>query len=73
MGALSAQRSKFIHKLDTPAFDWPMADFPQYKYPLHIHCMANKAEDKRWVHNDINISKYTLRYVITNGCQLNED
>ncbi|XP_026329213.1 4-aminobutyrate aminotransferase, mitochondrial-like [Hyposmocoma kahamanoa] len=47
MGALSAQRSKHIHKLDTPAFDWPMADFPKYKYPLNDHYMENKAEDKR--------------------------
>lgn len=61
MGALSAQRSKFIHKLDTPAFDWPMADFPQYKYPLHNNGMINKAEDKRWVDK----YKYFKIYIIT--------
>lgn len=28
MGCLSATRSKDIHKLDVPAFDWPVAPFP---------------------------------------------
>ncbi len=28
LGALSATRSKPIHKLDFPAFDWPVAPFP---------------------------------------------
>ena len=27
-GSLSTTRSKPIHKLDTPAFDWPQASFP---------------------------------------------
>jgi len=33
-GSLSTTRSKPIHKLDIPAFDWPQASFPMLKYPL---------------------------------------
>jgi 4-aminobutyrate aminotransferase / (S)-3-amino-2-methylpropionate transaminase len=31
MGVLSTTHSKAIHKLDVPAFDWPIASFPIYK------------------------------------------
>ncbi|OAA32027.1 4-aminobutyrate aminotransferase [Moelleriella libera RCEF 2490] len=44
-GCLSTTRSKPIHKLDIPAFDWPQATFPQLKYPLEQHVEENaKAE-----------------------------
>ncbi|KAI1337799.1 aminotransferase class-III-domain-containing protein [Xylariaceae sp. FL0016] len=44
-GSLSTTRSKPIHKLDIPAFDWPQATFPQIKYPLEEHAEGNaKAE-----------------------------
>lgn len=44
-GSLSTTRSKPIHKLDIPAFDWPQATFPQCKYPLDQHVEENaKAE-----------------------------
>jgi 4-aminobutyrate aminotransferase/(S)-3-amino-2-methylpropionate transaminase len=33
-GSLSTTRSKPIHKIDIPAFDWPQAQFPALKYPL---------------------------------------
>ncbi|KAF2428053.1 4-aminobutyrate aminotransferase [Tothia fuscella] len=33
-GSLSTTRSKPIHKLDIPAFDWPQASFPMLRYPL---------------------------------------
>jgi 4-aminobutyrate aminotransferase/(S)-3-amino-2-methylpropionate transaminase len=33
-GTLSTTRSKAIHKLDIPAFDWPQATFPELRYPL---------------------------------------
>ncbi|KAK9416194.1 putative 4-aminobutyrate aminotransferase [Seiridium unicorne] len=46
-GSLSTTRSKPIHKLDIPAFDWPQATFPQIKYPLEEHAEENaKAEDE---------------------------
>lgn len=44
-GSLSTTRSKPIHKLDIPAFDWPQATFPLLKYPLEDHVAENaKAE-----------------------------
>jgi 4-aminobutyrate aminotransferase/(S)-3-amino-2-methylpropionate transaminase len=46
-GSLSTTRSKPIHKLDIPAFDWPQATFPQLKYPLEEHVQENAAEEKR--------------------------
>lgn len=46
-GALSCTHSKPIHKLDIPAFDWPIAKFPRYKYPLEDHVSENAQEDKR--------------------------
>lgn len=46
-GALSCTHSKAIHKLDVPAFDWPIAQFPRYKYPLGEFERENKQEDGR--------------------------
>jgi 4-aminobutyrate aminotransferase/(S)-3-amino-2-methylpropionate transaminase len=46
-GSLSTTRSKPIHKLDIPAFDWPQAPFPILQYPLHEHVSENAAEEKR--------------------------
>jgi len=46
-GALSTTRSKPLHKIDLPAFDWPMAPFPQLKYPLHENEAANRQEEDR--------------------------
>jgi len=46
-GSLSTTRSKPIHKLDIPAFDWPQAPFPALKYPLEKYEAANAAEEKR--------------------------
>lgn len=47
LGALSTTHSKYIHKIDIPAFDWPIASFPQYRYPLEENKRENDAEDKR--------------------------
>jgi 4-aminobutyrate aminotransferase/(S)-3-amino-2-methylpropionate transaminase len=46
-GSLSTTRSKPIHKLDIPAFDWPQAPFPVLKYPLDEHTAENAAEEQR--------------------------
>ena len=46
-GSLSTTRSKPIHKLDIPAFDWPQAPFPLIKYPLKDHVEENAAEEVR--------------------------
>lgn len=46
-GSLSTTRSKPIHKLDIPAFDWPQASFPVLKYPLEHYEAENAAEVQR--------------------------
>lgn len=46
-GSLSTTRSRPIHKLDIPAFDWPQAPFPTLQYPLHEHEAENAAEEQR--------------------------
>ncbi|ROT40365.1 4-aminobutyrate aminotransferase [Sodiomyces alkalinus F11] len=45
-GSLSTTRSKPIHKIDIPAFDWPQATFPQLKYPLEDHVAENEAAER---------------------------
>ncbi|XP_041977177.1 4-aminobutyrate aminotransferase, mitochondrial [Aricia agestis] len=45
-GALTTTRSKPIHKLDCPSFDWPAAPFPRYKYPLDQFQRENQQEDE---------------------------
>ncbi|KAJ9137564.1 4-aminobutyrate aminotransferase [Pleurostoma richardsiae] len=45
-GSLSTTRSKPIHKLDIPAFDWPQATFPKLKYPLDENSRDNDAAEK---------------------------
>lgn len=45
-GCLSTTRSKPIHKLDIPAFDWPQASFPHLKYPLESHVEENAREEQ---------------------------
>nr|NVI72110.1 putative 4-aminobutyrate aminotransferase, mitochondrial-like protein [Cucujiformia] len=47
LGSLSTTHSKFIHKVDIPAFDWPIAPFPRYKYPLEDNVSENKDQDKK--------------------------
>ena len=46
-GSLSTTRSKPIHKLDIPAFDWPQATFPSLKYPLEENARENAQEEQR--------------------------
>ena len=45
LGALSATRTNPLHKLDIPAFDWPAAEPPRYKYPLEENVEYNRAQD----------------------------
>ena len=45
-GSLSTTRSKAIHKLDIPSFDWPQATFPKVKYPLDQHSAENAAAEQ---------------------------
>lgn len=46
-GSLSTTRSKAVHKLDIPSFNWPQATFPALKYPLEKYVEENKAEEQR--------------------------
>jgi 4-aminobutyrate aminotransferase/(S)-3-amino-2-methylpropionate transaminase len=46
-GSLSTTRSKAIHKLDIPAFDWPQATFPQVKYPFEDHLEYNREAEQK--------------------------
>jgi 4-aminobutyrate aminotransferase/(S)-3-amino-2-methylpropionate transaminase len=45
-GALTTTHSKAIHKLDIPTFDWPIASFPRYKYPLEENVAYNAKQDE---------------------------
>ena len=36
-----------IQKLDVPAFDWPIAPFPQLKYPLEEFVRENEEEERK--------------------------
>lgn len=47
MGALSCTRSKAVHKIDVPAFDFPVAPFPSLRYPLEEHAAENALEEER--------------------------
>lgn len=47
LGTLSCSHTKLVHKLDIPAFEWPIAPFPQLRYPLDQYQQENKAEEKR--------------------------
>ncbi|KAJ4329346.1 4-aminobutyrate transaminase [Fusarium piperis] len=46
-GSLSTTRSKPLHKLDIPAFDWPQCPFPAIQYPLEDHVEENKREEQK--------------------------
>ena len=50
-GSLSSSRTKAIHKVDIPAFDWPAAEPPKYKYPLEDNVEYNKAQDDESLEN----------------------
>jgi 4-aminobutyrate aminotransferase/(S)-3-amino-2-methylpropionate transaminase len=51
LGALTCTHSKPIHKIDVPSFDWPVAYFPNYKYPLEDNLRENQAEDQKSLAN----------------------
>ncbi len=49
LGALTTTCSKPVHKLDIPAFNWPVAPFPNLHYPLDSseNEAHNRAEEAR--------------------------
>ena len=46
VGALSTTHSNPMHKLDIPSMDWPISNFPRYKYPLEDNVAYNDKQDK---------------------------
>jgi len=46
-GALACSHAKWNHKLDFPTFDWPIAEFPQVKYPLEDNKEYNRKQENR--------------------------
>lgn len=59
MGCLSTTRSKPIHKLDVPQFDWPVAPFPHLMHPLDdpTNVLLNEAEEQRCLDATLDIIK----------------
>ncbi|KAI5459663.1 hypothetical protein BGZ63DRAFT_415194 [Mariannaea sp. PMI_226] len=49
--SLSTTRTKAMHKLDIPSFNWPQAQFPKLKYPLEDFKKENEAEELRCLEN----------------------
>ncbi|SNX82463.1 4-aminobutyrate aminotransferase [Melanopsichium pennsylvanicum] len=45
-GSLSATRSKAIHKLDIPSFNWPVVEWPNVKYPFSQNARENAQAEK---------------------------
>ena len=46
MTSLSTSRTKALHKVDIPAFDWPASMTPEYKYPLADNAEYNAEQDR---------------------------
>ncbi|XP_015603154.1 4-aminobutyrate aminotransferase, mitochondrial [Cephus cinctus] len=49
LGALAVTHGNYIHKIDIPTLDWPIAPFPRYQYPLEQHEGENKQEDEKCI------------------------
>lgn len=45
-GTLSVSQSNPFAKIDIPGFQWPVAPFPEYKYPLDENQFHNKCQDE---------------------------
>ena len=46
LGSLSATRFNPLRKADIPAFDWPVAEPPQYRYPLEDNAEVNRKSEE---------------------------
>ncbi|XP_050393587.1 4-aminobutyrate aminotransferase, mitochondrial isoform X2 [Patella vulgata] len=47
MGALALTHTKWVHKLDFPQPNWPIAPFPALQYPLDEFVRENREEEDR--------------------------
>lgn len=59
-------RSKAIHKVDIPAFNWPISNFPRYKYPLEKNEKYNKGQDDKC----LNEVKHLIEQQKTKNCDV---
>lgn len=57
-GVLATTHSKSVHKWDVPSLDWPIADFPMYKYPYEDNLEYNKAQDEHCLKNVAELIDY---------------
>lgn len=55
LGCLSTTRSNPWHKINIPAFKWPVAPFPQLRYPLQENDFLNVLEEERCLEETRNI------------------
>lgn len=46
-GTLLTSHSVPLNNLNIPSFNWPVAPFPQYKYPLEENHLYNKCQDDK--------------------------
>lgn len=69
LGSLSTTHSKYIHKIDVPAFEWPIASFPEYKYPLEENTRENQQEDQRCLAEveDLIVKYKTVKQIPVSG------
>lgn len=51
IATLATTHSKALHKLDVPTLDWPIADFPAYKYPYEDNLEYNQNQDDQCLKN----------------------
>ena len=58
LGALACSHAKWMHKLDFPAFDWPIAEFPQVKYPLEENVEYNRQQENKSIQDVSNTLCY---------------
>jgi 4-aminobutyrate aminotransferase/(S)-3-amino-2-methylpropionate transaminase len=65
-GSLSTSRTKALHKVDMPAFDWPSANPPKYKYPIEEHVEHNKAQDDASLEH---VASQVARWRSEKGCE----
>merc|ERR1712226_410909 len=56
LGSLSLTRTKAMHKVDVPAFDWPAVEFPILKYPLE----DNEEENNKIEQDALNSVEETM-------------
>lgn len=57
-GVLATTHSKAVHKVDVPSLDWPVANFPMYKYPYEDNLEYNKKQDDDCLQNVIEVIDY---------------